>query len=217
MNVADLSKIDQGELERQAAEVYTEAMTGDFFYQVAFRVLGRAPVGDERRDIRDRLLRFVYERKAPWTGEEIDSWVASKNDLFGFHLDVLAEYMDAATLRKHVKEGTDLSNHIPTSQDWDGVVGGMRGYMEFAWDKARNHRGLSASRSVTKMQAWLWLLGDSENLAYAEDSSHYPNYGAPILRRICEAYGFPIPDGEELRRMAQGQSCREYCHEGCGV
>lgn len=215
-NVA-VPEIEQEKLEQIAAEVYTEAMTGDFPYQVAYRVLDRAPTDVERRNVRDRLLRFMYERRAPWSSEDIRSWIESTDDLFGFTLDILAEYLAAPELQRFVKSGTDLSKHEPTPQTWDGIVGAMREYMEFAWDKARNHRGLSAGRSVLKMQAWLWLLGDSENLEFADKESNYPQYGAPVLRRICEAYGFPIPDYPELHRMAEGKPCRESCHEGCGV
>jgi hypothetical protein len=82
--------------------------------------------------------------------------------------------------------------------------------MAFAWGKARDHRGISASRSVEKMRTWVWLLDDPEITA------NYQNYGAPILRAICERYGFPIPDGDDMRRMSEGEPCRDGCDEGCG-
>ena len=44
-------------------------------------------------------------------------------------------------------------------------------------------------RSIDHFRAWLWLLGD-EMLRFADDGDNYPMYGKPILRRICEKYGF---------------------------
>jgi len=56
-------------------------------------------------------------------------------------------------------------------------------YMPFAWEKANNFRGISASRSISHYQAWLWLLGEDW-----ADSLHdsYEFYGKPQLVRICE-------------------------------
>jgi hypothetical protein len=65
------------------------------------------------------------------------------------------------------------------------------------------------------MSAWLWLLGEEELHQFAEDSKNYPQYGAPILKKICEKYGFPVPEGEAIANMSQGLSCSQYCEEGC--
>lgn len=98
----------------------------------------------------------------------------------------------------------------------DRVRDEMRQYMaEVGWDKVLGHRGISAGRTVEKMTAWLWLLGDDEMVRFAEDDSNYPQYGAPILKAICEKYGFPIPDDPAARRMAVGRRCVPDCDEGC--
>lgn len=47
-------------------------------------------------------------------------------------------------------------------------------------------------------------------------ASLYPQYGCPVFKAVCEAYDFPIPEGEDLVRMAQGLPCREGCRAGCG-
>ena len=114
----------------------------------------------------------------------------------------------------------------PTSQskDWEqaalsekGVLDTMRRYMEFAWDKALGHRGISASRSICKLASWLWLLGDDEMVAFCRNEDNYENYGAPMLMAICKQYGFSIPDDEAAVRMSQGLPCRPSgCDEGCG-
>src|SRR5258708_17431040 len=83
----------------------------------------------------------------------------------------------------------------------EAILAEMTEYMAFAWGKVENHRSISASRSVTKFKAWVWLLGDPDLTA------DYPQYGAPILREVCERFGFPIPEGSGLPRMANGDPC----------
>jgi len=131
--------------------------------------------------------------------------------MLGFAAEALVEFVpfdDAAAIRN--KEVTREEWGEAKSLTREAVLDVMRDYMTFAWDKAQNHRGISASRSVTKMQAWIWLMDDPDITA------PYQNYGAPFLRSACERYGFPIPASDDVRRMAQGEPCREGCDEGCG-
>jgi len=72
----------------------------------------------------------------------------------------------------------------------------IRGYMEFAWDKANNRRGISAMRSLAHMSAWLWIDGKDE---LALSINEYNYYGKPQLVEICEVYGIDwkaLDDGE---------------------
>lgn len=92
----------------------------------------------------------------------------------------------------------------------------MAGYMRFAWGKVEDHRGISAGRSVQKLAALAWLTGDDEILPFSDDNNNYAQYGAPILKYICEKYGLPVPSDEGLLRMAQGLPCVEGCEQGCG-
>ena len=48
-----------------------------------------------------------------------------------------------------------------------------------------------------------------------QDESHYPYYGAPILAKICEKYGFPVPDDFWVENMIKGNPCSDACGEGC--
>lgn len=65
----------------------------------------------------------------------------------------------------------------------------IREYLPFAWKKANGERGISSERSIWKFKQWLWLLEDSEILAFASDNENYPFYGKPILAQIEEKYG----------------------------
>lgn len=140
----------------------------------------------------------------------------SKNDFLGFTADVLLPYLPVEKVKPFLKEDADLSEWKTVPLTEESVITEMRGYMEFAWGKAQDHRGISASRSVEKMSAWLWLLGDEETLSFAKDGDNYRNYGAPILKKICEVYQFPIPDDEGIKNMSEGKPCYPGRDSGCG-
>lgn len=59
-------------------------------------------------------------------------------------------------------------------------------YMLFAWEKANDQRGISANRSISHYQAWLWMLGEDWGDSLFDD---YEYYGKPQLVRICEYFG----------------------------
>lgn len=160
---------------------------------------------------------LVGEKNTMRTLEEV---VARANELeddfFGFRMSILVDYLPFDLARPFLVDDA-------TAEEWgdvpplirEHVIGEMRSYMEFAWGKVEDHRGLSAGRSVQKMESWLWLLGDDALMRFAADGDNYAMYGAPVLKRICEAYGFSISDSSALANMAQGKPCRPGCNEGC--
>lgn len=150
------------------------------------------------------------------TADEIaEHYAATKaDDVLGFRGGVLLPYLTTEQLKPFVKPDADLSDWTPCPLDEAEALSDMRHYMEFAWGKARDHRGISASRSTEKMQAWLWLL-EREDVLDAVRITTYQNYGAPQLRVICELMGFLIPEGSDLERMSRGLPCRDDCDEGC--
>jgi hypothetical protein len=108
------------------------------------------------------------------------------------------------------------------SQKWEKttderIQNSIVGYLDFAWDKATGHRGLSASRSLDHFRGWCWLLGDDEALSFIDDDANFPQYGAPILMYLSKRFGHTPPSGEDAKNMAQGLSCSPYCEDGCGV
>jgi len=96
------------------------------------------------------------------------------------------------------------------------IVKEMKEYMKFAWDKCENHRGISAGRSISKFKAWLWLLEEDELIKFADLESNYQNYGAPILAKISEKFGFEIPDNSYVKNMIKGEKCGADFDCGCG-
>lgn len=134
-----------------------------------------------------------------------------------FASEVLLSYLPAEHLKGLVSGEADLTDWEPYPLTREQVLEEMRSYMEFAWSKVINHRGISANRSVIKMGVWLWLLGDDELCEFVKDRRNFPQYGAPILARICEKYRFSLPDADGVWNMAIGRPCRPNCDMGCAV
>jgi hypothetical protein len=140
-----------------------------------------------------------------------------EEDFLGFATEALAQFLDWDHIQGIIKPEA-------TREEWErdilplteqAVLKEMSEYMEFAWGKVIDHRGISASRSIDKMRAWLWLLDDRDTLAKV-DFVGYENYGAPKLNVICQRYGLPIPDDDWARNMIRGFKCRPDCVDGCG-
>lgn len=118
-----------------------------------------------------------------------------KDDFFGFETDVIFYHLKF----KYAKE---FLNESVTEDQWEehqeensreSILNQMKDYMVFAWEKAINERGISASRSMSKYNAWVWLLGDDLG-----DLNNYTEYGKPNLKTICKKYKWEclIPEGE---------------------
>jgi hypothetical protein len=141
----------------------------------------------------------------------------NSNQLFDFTPDVLLPFMDYEHAKPFLKEtvtAMEWMTHSSPSTD-EAVLAEAKEYMaEYGWDKALNHRGLSANRTINKMQAWMWLVGNDE-LADLCASGNYSQYGAPVLAAICQHYNWPIPDDEAAKNMIAGRPCRPDCEEGC--
>lgn len=109
-----------------------------------------------------------------------------KEDLCGFEVNELKLFLDYEHVKSYLKEGvTDWEPRVYFAQV-------MLSYMEFAWGKANNCRGISACRSIMHYQAWLWLAEEDDLLAWVdkEFESNYQHYGKEILVHICDHFGW---------------------------
>lgn len=140
-------------------------------------------------------------------------------DMLGFSRDALIRFLSFPAAKPFLLPTVVEDEWHPNPLTSDGVVGQMREYMDFAWEKALGHRGLSANRSVAKMREWVWLLGDDEALTFMDADGNYPQYGVPILAYLCERFQLPMPadSAEQIKRMRVGGSCVPGCTEGCGT
>lgn len=162
--------------------------------------------------------------------EEILARIAehrASDRIFDFRAETLAEALPSSAL--------DTAGFCTTTpEEWDEArldtddkirVAAIE-YLTFAFDKAKDHRGLSANRSVDRMGEYLWLLGLDTTKFHAAD---YAQYGVPKLAAAAEALGVTFPDDPQLKNMAEGRQCLHgtdpadrswdhgICQEGCGA
>lgn len=156
------------------------------------------------------------------TQEEIVAKIKASDSMLGFELEVYSAYLTFEAAKPLLNQ--KALEEVESKAEWDkgvkepnrdNLLADMGKYMAFAWEKVEDHRGISAGRSVEKMEAWLWLLEDEETLE-AVKYAPYKNYGAPKLKVICDKYGFPVPDSDALRRMIDGDHCGADYTCGCG-
>jgi hypothetical protein len=125
-------------------------------------------------------------------------------DVFGFGSEVLGVFLPEV-----LGEGA-----APDPFTEEHVLKEARSYLAFAFDKAINHRGLSAGRSVIKMREYAWILGMDDAVAFADDDANYAQYGVPVLKRMAASLNVEIP--REIAEWVDGGPCRPGCGEGCG-
>lgn len=130
------------------------------------------------------------------TKEEIKAKLleAKKDDMFGFEWQEYLIYLDWETAEEFFKEGLteEEKQHFFETLCREDILLKMHDYMEFAWNKANNCRGISANRSMMHYIAWTWLAGDqqfSDEIGF-EFKHAYEFYGKPILEKICNHYGW---------------------------
>jgi len=124
----------------------------------------------------------------------------SKSDPFGFSIENLVTVLPFEEAVKFFKVNAehppkDVWEAYRKKNERESIIERMKEYMPFAWHKAKSQRGLSASRSATHYEAWVWLLGDEDHKAI--DWDNYSPYGEPVLRAICGRYDMPMPEGCE--------------------
>lgn len=147
------------------------------------------------------------------TQDEILTRVNASTSLFGFDKEVLVPFLDFEHAKSFLKPEVTKEGWQPSPLTEEVVKKELADYLQFAWDKALNHRGLSAGRSIEKLTEWLWLLDDEELVTQHQ----YKNYGVPILLAISKKYELPYPTTTDAMNMAEGKPCRENCEEGCAI
>ena len=106
------------------------------------------------------------------------------NDFFGSEVEEYVMFMDYEHAKPYLNDDTKKENWKP--HQLEEVKSVMIDYMDFAWEKANDCRGLSASRSLSHYMAWLWVDGQEE---LAKSLGKYEYYGKPQLEKICQYLG----------------------------
>lgn len=116
--------------------------------------------------------------------------------VFGFLPFAMAKaFMNAEALAKPDAEVEWEKERTPLTRE--EVLKELREYMAFAWEKVQDQRGLSACRSVIKIETLIYMLGDEEPIKAFRDADG-DNYGADKLLVACLHYDLPFP--EEFRK-----------------
>lgn len=64
--------------------------------------------------------------------------------------------------------------------------------LAFAFEKALDKRGISASLMLDVVKMWLWVLDDP-----LADDEEYAQYGLPVLKKVAVKYGLSNPIGND--------------------
>lgn len=157
------------------------------------------------------------------TSEELAAKVAelwdSPSSPFGFGAEVLIPELPLDQAAPYLKEEA-LARYRAGEEIWHGgdldpvrIRREAIEYLEFAYGKAMDHRGISAFRSIEKLAAYCWLLGAPWDLVAG---APHANYGAPGLMAAAGFLDHPFPFDGPLAEMAEGRPCSPDCVEGCG-
>lgn len=125
-----------------------------------------------------------------------------KDDFFGFETSDLIEYLSFENAKQYLKDNVTKEQY---NEDRQSIVPKVQmiDYMPFAWEKANNFRGLSASRSMSHYRAWLWLDGDNELWKTLED---YQYYGKDKLVEICKYLGIDASQWDDgIRKNSESE------------
>ena len=101
----------------------------------------------------------------------------SEEDLGHFGLELKDEYK---------------GKHKPIPFTKENILKELEGDVEFAFEKALNQRGISASLMHDVVSMWNWILEDG-----LENFYDYAQYGLPLFKATAVKYGFDNPIGED--------------------
>ena len=110
---------------------------------------------------------------------------------FDFAPEVIVNFLEVESLRQFTRPDADLTGFKTFS--FEEGVQDFLDYLVFAWGKALDERGISASRSIQKLSAWLRIYNRPDLADILNDSSLYNPYGAPALLKVSNELGIEPP------------------------
>ncbi len=129
-----------------------------------------------------------------------------KDDFLGFSFDVFAKFVPFEKAKYNFED--DFINKVESGlEKWtfintiEEASQDFLDYMNFAWGKAEDKRGISASRSIEKLSMFLRIMGREDLAELIDDDDLYNPYGAPALIAVCDKMGIQVPDS--LREFAK--------------
>lgn len=120
-------------------------------------------------------------------------------DWLGTQVGELVTRLSFPAAKPLLKPEAEEADWTQYPRDRDSILKEMLDYMPFAWEKAKNCRGISANRSMDHYAAWIWLLGDDVG-----DLQGYEFYGKDNLVKICDEYGWDTLQWDDGVRVNTG-------------
>lgn len=125
--------------------------------------------------------------------------VKAEESFFDFRPEVLIQFLTFESAKPffkpeyvaEVEAGTKEWTYVDTIEE---AAQDFLDYMNFAWGKAEDERGISASRSIQKLSMWLWIMGREDLADIIHKDSLYNPYGAPALIEVCRLMGIEVPE-----------------------
>ena len=143
----------------------------------------------------------MFQRTSfPLISPKPKEFIENEDDFLGFSKDVaiyFVSFEEAKPLLKpeYVEKVVSGEKEFsPPITDVMEAAQDFLDYMVFAWMKAMDERGISASRSITKLASWMRILNRPDIAAILDDDDLYDPYGRPALRKACVELGITYPD-----------------------
>ena len=117
--------------------------------------------------------------------------VLNEGDIF--NKEVAVYFLPFEVLKSYYKEHS--VNTEENDEDWRQITDikeaaqDFLDYMVFAWKKAIDEKGVSASRSIDKLSAWMRILGRTDIAEILDNDDLFYPYGRPALKKACQILG----------------------------
>lgn len=111
------------------------------------------------------------------------------DDRLGVRLCQFLTEEQAKTIGFTVKEGCTWAPPIPFTEE--NVLKQLKKDVEFGWEKACDHRGISANLMYDVVLGWCKILENE-----FADWDDYGSYGTPLFLAVSKKYGFGIDESE---------------------
>ena len=130
---------------------------------------------------KDQVLKAVQEDKVGYN-REANQMIDSRDYLR------LAGYFpasDCGSFGFRLKEGTDIAAIKILDWNKDTIMSNFKRDLEFAFEKAKNKRGISTSLMFEVINMYLWILEDTQM-----QEENYTGYALPFYHEVRDKY-FP--------------------------
>lgn len=129
------------------------------------------------------------------TKEEIvnnyEKWETFLEDRFG---NRLCEFLTEEEINKIGFKLKDGIEHTPEEWTRENILKQLKEDVEFGFEKALDHRGISASLMYDVVRKWNMVLEEGlENW----DEECYEQYGLPLFKATAVKYGWDNPIGDD--------------------